>query len=74
MRNIDKIRKLKLKKLAKLLDYQYANACEMCGYEKICDACNSIDGKPCNCEDGCRIWLKQPYDKNEKVWGEINGH
>lgn len=68
MRNIDKIRKLKAKQLSRLFNYQYTNACEMCGYEKICDACNNANGKPCDCEDGGAIWLKQKYNKKQKCW------
>ena len=68
MRNIDKIRKLKPKKLSSLFNYQYTNACCMCGYEKICDACNNKNGKPCDCYEGGVIWLKQPYNKEEKPW------
>lgn len=68
MRNIDKIRKLKPKKLSRLFNYQYTNGCELCAYNKICDACNGNDGEACDCYEGGAIWLKQPYNKNEKPW------
>ena len=70
MRNIDFIRKLKPKKLSKLFNYQYTDACKMCGYEKICDACNNANGKPCDCVEGGSIWLKQKYKKTDNVWEE----
>lgn len=68
MRNVDKIRKLKVKNLAKLFNYQYAEACEMCGFRNVCNAVNEMGEDSCDCNEGTRLWLKQEYNKEEKPW------
>lgn len=70
MRNIDFIRKMKPKTLAKFMVYQICDGCNCCVNRK---------NKPCpettldtECFNGIKKWLKQSYNPNDKVWSEIS--
>ena len=73
MRNIDKIRKLKPKKLSIFFNHYYTEPCESCVYEKMCTAADNGNGTAFDCYEGCRIWLKQKYNKSDKCWECLKG-
>lgn len=66
MRNIDFIRTLKPKKLVKFMAHQICDSCDCCIY-KIIDPCPN-ETNDADCAKGTKKWLKQPYNKKDKVW------